>query len=313
MAKTLFHKYSFFLLLLFISVECVGCSCKKSEILPSDYFNAQHIFLANIESIDDCNVKFKVLKEFKGNIDKSKAYSNTICDVMCPQFGFKEGDEWFIWGIMKDNVFYTDACYRNTQISAISKHEIKMLNLLSERNGLINIYSSNNTLLAKGEICDKEPNKYWEFYNFDGTLSCVGKFENGHKIKRWKYYSKVTSNNKLGIKPSRIEYYDKNGYIKKEIEFNENNKIISCSRYKNSKRHGLNFSPWYRQRFKNGKREGRYISRHYKTKNLQVTGKYKNDIPIGKFEYFDENGTKIYETYNESLNWIDVYNTVTKE
>ena len=53
--------------------------------------------------------------------------------------------------------------------------------------------------------------------------------------------------------------------------------------------------------YKNGVTDGSYILLHPKSKTPKVKGHYQNDLPHGIFEYYDENGQKIYETINQRI------------
>jgi len=125
------------------------------------------------------------------------------------------------------------------------------------------------------------------FYSEKGILESEGSMNGKERVGEWKFYQPD------GKSLLSVEHYEKGVLNGKSVTYYESGKITEILMYKNGKLHGNtkryadNGNLLDDLNYVDGKLEGlaKYYNIHGK---LIYTGNYKNDVKVGKWEYFEE-------------------------
>ncbi len=157
------------------------------------------------------------------------------------------------------------------------------------------------TISDKSKVKDTKIITTWEGRYINGKLNGIVKsYYNNGSIKTIAEYSNGTPVN-------LYEYYAPNGSVIDFTNYNtgdiketdSNNKIIKEGNFINGTLKEVKRDGIYTTNFKNGKKEGEFIVYHEYYKDVPIVkGYYRNDNPVGKWEWLDVNGNIIHtKTY----------------
>jgi len=246
------------ILIISLTKETYSCSCFfQDKVSILDVFETKYIFNGIVEEtyLDSIDyvfqkyenhydtmtfqaliVKFKVIKTYKGKVQKGIVKLSTAPDYGACGIAFKKGQTYNIWtNYYSDQYFSVDSCSRTTLISNHEKTQTFLLNNYKKKTTKKKWRDENNIIRGKGKYKDGIPDGFWKFYYNNGCLKTTGFFTKGEKEGKWTTYIdqhrdknpnlilKVKKETKCETKPVRITTYREGRKINEEkISINSN-------------------------------------------------------------------------------------------
>lgn len=174
-------------------------------------------------------------------------------------------------------------------------------------------------LIASGKM-DAQGLKqgFWkEFYFPGGELKAEGEYEDGYKIRLWKFYyddSKIEETGTYGDKEKLVgtwKWYYNNGQALRiedykngkedglSTEYNDTGKVVARGEFVN----GLEEGDWFYEigdhleegRYEYGLKQGVWKHTYLDNNQLRFEGEFYDDSPQGKHVWYYDNGQKMLE------------------
>jgi len=254
------YKWFLTILLLNIGNQLSACSCANPgdlsilDILSTEYIFSGVVEEAHIDTITYIQhlyegyydtisivalvVNFKVLKSYKGNINKEfvKLYTSgrSSCGIQ-----FKPNDKYNIWTSQYFmDMYRVHRCSRTSKLSDTESEQTYLLESYTKKKKRKKWSDKNGTIRCRPKLRKGLPHGKWKFYDANGCLKLKGRFEKGIKEGLWvhytygedekmKYMLYPTPPNEILSYKDRYIIAQKNCYSRKEYyHIYENGKIL---------------------------------------------------------------------------------------